>query len=313
MVRSSCRVKMPSSSNSSSSNNSGGGGGSGGGVTEHTPRLSMLRQQQKEQGSPADVGDGEEEDAEEDPVRDAAAHGDVRALAAALGGVGAGEARQAAANLTDTDGRAPLHLACRAGCGECVTALLAAGADGTAHSVKGNTPLAVAAKHSQWAAAEALLRGGVCADGLGLLHALRRDADASLASAMVRAGGLEADQAAGGRTALMAAAAAGDARSVKRLLEMGADVAARDAAGATALHHCAGKGDPKCAAVLVDYGSDLEAADQHGNTPLHAAGRCAHAKLYQVLLKAGADPGALNERGRPPKLLDEADGGCVIA
>ena len=314
VVRSSCQVRMPSGMSSGSS-----------GSAEHTPRLHAAQRATADRAA-ADVSDhaadGDEsshtDDEIADPVRDAASRGESGALVAALAdfdqlrGLGGEAARRQAVNAADEAGLAPLHLACRVGSAACVKALLEARADGGAHSAKGNSPLAVAAKHSQWESARALLEGGVRADGLALLHALRRQATTEMAELMVRSGGLGGDDASNGRSALMAAAAAGDPSSLLRLIKLGADVRLADGNGATPLHYCADKGDFRCAVLLIEHGASLEATDQHGNTPLHAAGRCAHAKLYETLLASGADPSALNDRGRPPKLLDEADGGCLV-
>ena len=212
-------------------------------------------------------------------------------------------------------------MACRAGSAACVRELLGAGADGGTLSTKGNSPLAVAAKHARWDVAAALLDAGVRADGLSLLQAVRKGAPPHLQQRLaIDAGGIHAVDApeAGGRSALMAAAAAGEQASVKRLLELGADADLRDANGASALHYCADKGSVPCARLLLEGGleggGDLAAVDAHGNTPLHAAGRRGHSSLFAALVEAGADAEAVNDRGRPPKLLSkaEADAACAV-
>ena len=144
---------------------------------------------------------------------------------------------------------------------------------------------------------------------------VRRKAGSALHQRMVDAGGLRPDPKAAGRSALMTAAAAGDASSVSSLLALKADVNQRDVSEAQALHYCADKGDTRCAALLIEADASLEATDMHGNTPLHAAGRRGKQKLWNVLVNAGADEGAVNDRGRQPKLLDEADAdaACTIS
>ena len=297
---------------SGGSSGGGGGGGGGGGKLQVEP---AQRRRAVASATP-DVGDNDDEEEEElDPLCDAATRGDATALSSALESLCDAEMRLAAVRTLDRGGLSPLHLTCRAGGAECVAVLLSARADGMLRSTKGNTPLAVAAKHSNWDAAIALLDGGVGADGLGLLHAVRRKAASRLQQRMVDAGGLKPDPKAAGRSALMAAAAAGDASSVSSLLALKADVAMQDASEAQALHYCADKGDVRSAALLIEANASLAATDMHGNTPLHAAGRRGKEKLWRVLVNAGADQGAMNERGRPPKLLDEADAdaACTVS
>ena len=263
-----------------------------------------------------DVGDSQVAAAEDEPLRVAATNGDAAGLAAALGALPDAAARSTAACSIDAAGLTPLHLACRAGSAECVAALLSAGAEGTALSTKGNTPLAVAARHGQWAAIGALLDEGIPADALATLQAVRKSAPAELQHRLaVDAGGITVvdPPKAGGRAALMAAAAAGEAGTVARLLELKADVDLRDANGASALHYCSDKGSVQCAQLLLEGGAALEATDAHGNTPLHAAGKRGHAQLWEALATAGGNIDALNARGRAPKLLDAADADAACA
>ena len=260
-----------------------------------------------------DGGGGGGHDALEDAaasLRDAAGRGDAAAVRLAL----AGPSAAALVLAAEAGGLTALHCAARGGSAACVAALLAAGADGGARTRKGNLPLAVACKHSQWGAAVVLLEAGVRADGVALLQAVRHGAAEGLPERLCAAGGLEVDEeGAEGKSALMRAAAAGEPTSIERLLELRADVSLADANGARALHYCADQGDIRCAQLLLRGGAAVDATDAHGNSALHAAGRRGHKALWAALLEANADPGALNARGRPPKLLDAADADAACA
>ncbi|KAL1512221.1 hypothetical protein AB1Y20_005484 [Prymnesium parvum] len=229
------------------------------------------------------------------PLLAAAAKGDVAALRAALDG--------ADVRMCDEGGRGATHLAARGGHAACLRALIEAGAPMDALTSKGNSAVAVAAKHRQWAAAVLLLDHGAKGDALALLHAARGAESVDARGVQLRlcaAGGMwpgDSD----GVDALMLAAAAGDGGALARLLELRADPRAVDHRGMSPLHHCAGKGDCRCATILVEARASLHASDQSGDTPLHIAGRRGHAELYGLLLDAGADRSAENARVVPGK------------
>ena len=182
---------------------------------------------------------------------------------------------------------------------------------------QGNSAVAVAAKHRQWATLDVLLEHGARGDARALLHAVRRGgaaADPSQLKAqrqLCDSGGLTR-VGPDGLSAVILAAATGDGVALKRLMELGGDVHAADAHGLTALHHCAERDDCACARELMAAGASLQAVDEHGNSPLHAAGRRGRAELFALLLGSGANSGALNARGKPPRLLDASAEGCCV-
>jgi RNA polymerase sigma factor (sigma-70 family) len=107
---------------------------------------------------------------------------------------------------------------------------------------------------------------------------------------------------AGGASALIRAAQAGDLRIVQLLVERGASV--RDTCA------CAGAESPLWnatvtgAADVVDYllaaGADANATAFAGATPLHVAVQRGHHVLVPRLLAAGADPARRDDHGRTP-------------
>ena len=103
-------------------------------------------------------------------MRAAASRGDASALIAALDALNDPTVRQKEVDSRDDADLTPLHLVCRVGCAEGVAALLRAKADVGARSKKGNTPLAVAAKHAQWPLMEELLRAGASCDGVAMVQ-----------------------------------------------------------------------------------------------------------------------------------------------
>lgn len=123
------------------------------------------------------------------------------------------------------------------------------------------------------------------------------------------AAGADVDQADyKGRTALMHAAAIGDAALVQVLMNAGANVAGADRAGWTALHFAAMEYQPQVARMLLERGAPVEAEDQEGNTPL---GRAVHfsrgrGEVIAVLRSFGGDLAHANRRGVSPAALAES-------
>jgi ankyrin repeat protein len=108
-------------------------------------------------------------------------------------------------------------------------------------------------------------------------------------------------------TALMDAAAQGDATAVRLLLEAGADVAKRSRDRSTALH-AASSG--AVAQLLLDAAgpSSLSWQDEQQRTPLHTA---RSADVVELLLAKGADARAVDRQGCIPLHVAAAEGAAV--
>ncbi len=100
-----------------------------------------------------------------------------------------------------------------------------------------------------------------------------------------------------GRTALGAAAGAGDAAAVAALLEQGSGIEARDKAGRTPLMLAVAGRKTPTAALLLDRGADLDARDDRGLTALMLAVINGFVDAMDVLLARGARVNARDNSG----------------
>jgi len=100
-----------------------------------------------------------------------------------------------------------------------------------------------------------------------------------------------------GWTALIYAAAKGDAAIVKALLDKGADVNARASTGYTPLQAAAQYGNAAAAKLLVEKGADINAKDERGMTALMLAATSGNADLVKYLISKGAEVNAVAKDG----------------
>ena len=178
----------------------------------------------------------------------------------------------------DFQGRTALHWAIREGCDAGVDILLEAGADPNkveeAEDGDGATPLNLAAWGARTAMVKSLLAHG--------------------ADPHARNGRRQ-------RTALFAAAGAGDAEIVRILLSEGLDASEQNRSGETPLHY--GAEYPEVVRILLENGADANATGGSGTTPLMWLGSRGESERVNVdeslstLLAAGADLHARNEYG----------------
>ena len=112
------------------------------------------------------------------------------------------------------------------------------------------------------------------------------------AAAAVGAGGET-----GAGTALIAAAAAGDAATVRALLKQGHKVDSAGPDGATALHWAVSADDPGTVDALLAAGASVSATNDLGVSPIYLAAGNGNAAILRRLLDARADVNAADATG----------------
>lgn len=95
---------------------------------------------------------------------------------------------------------------------------------------------------------------------------------------------------ANGRTALMAAAKAGDDDRVRTLVEQGADVNQPNNNGGTAIMYAALSGETETVSLLLGYDARVDAVAGNGWTALMIAAVKGHVEVARLLLDHGANP-----------------------
>lgn len=93
-----------------------------------------------------------------------------------------------------------------------------------------------------------------------------------------------------GKTALMAAAAAGSADLAQALIQQGADPHALNVMGSTTLVYAAWSGDTQVMALLLSHGVALDTQARNGWTAMMMAAAKHHVPALSLLCEAGADP-----------------------
>lgn len=186
-------------------------------------------------------------------------------------------------NLSDKDGRTPLHLAtgysAQPGGEEIVDWFLENGADVHARDENGMTPLHWAAKEHWYGTKiiERLLEEGADINA--------RDND--------------------DRTHLHWASMSNLPEVVEFFLDKGLDIKARTKQGQTPLHEAMCNWDSRAAVaeLLMDKGADIEVRDKFGMTPLHLAAihtQLRSSAVVKLLLNRGANIEARDEEGHAP-------------
>jgi ankyrin repeat protein len=218
----------------------------------------------------------------------------------------------AALKQSEADGTTALHWAVRADDAETVRLLLTAGADVTAATREGVTPLALAAINGSPAMTETLLKAGATPnvtlpEGETILMSAARTGQPEVLRLLLKAGAdLNARESWFGETALMWAAAENHAAAVRVLVEAGADVNARSRAldvprrrsgqsilplgSWTPLMYAARQGAHDSLAALIAAGADVNVVDPDGATALVIAIINANYDEAALLVDAGANP-----------------------
>lgn len=206
--------------------------------------------------------------------------------------------------LTDTDGQTPLHHAARSTDPGVAALLLDAGAQLEALDAEGWSPLGIACLAGNWRLAKFLIERGARPEPANgqpaLLAAASGEDDPAGVQLLLRHKAKVDARGAGGRSALLVAAAAGNAEVLGALLHAHADVGGRDHDGMVALLEVARAGHEACLVRLAAAQPDPAAADARGaNALLHAVVNPAVEPGYiRRLLELGVDPRQPDAEGR---------------
>jgi ankyrin repeat protein len=189
---------------------------------------------------------------------------------------------------TDALARSKLWWAARAGRGEEVARLVAAGEDPNAADVDGETAVHAAVRSGNAAAVVALLGRGGDPDrpalyGVTPLQLAVAGGRVDVVTLLLRAGAHPNARDLFGKTALHDAAARRSVQLSELLLAHGADPSATDDAGTSALHIAAANGQDRLAAVLVARGASLRTRNAAGVTASDLAKRAGHSDLASAL------------------------------
>jgi len=213
------------------------------------------------------------------------------------------EVGEADPNVTSTQyEEAPLHLAARRHAGAVVELLLEHGAHADQPTRDGLTPYALAARHGNTEAMDALRKHGgnmplSPADELLAACALGDE----LHARGILAGDSELLSRLGPRDLAILAehAAEGNLPAVTALCAIGFPLDARGEAGATALHHAAWRGHAAIAQLLAEGGAPLDVRDEeykatpldwacHGSLFCQSESQVDYPGVVEALLQAGA-------------------------
>ncbi|KAL0590993.1 Ankyrin repeat domain-containing protein 35 [Plecturocebus cupreus] len=211
----------------------------------------------------------------------------------------------------DSNGQSPFHLAASKGLTECLTLLLANGADVNSKNEDGSTALHLATISCQPQCVKVLLQHGANEDAVDAENRspLHWAASSGCASSVLLLCDHEAfldvpdDD---GRTPLMIASLGGHAAICSQLLQRGARVNVTDKADKSALILACEKGSAEVAELLLSHGADAGAVDSTGRDALHYALHTQDKSLWSLLQQA------LNRRRggqglvQPPDLASQA-------
>nr|XP_021483826.1 ankyrin repeat domain-containing protein 35 [Meriones unguiculatus] len=197
----------------------------------------------------------------------------------------------------DSNGQSPFHLAASNGLTECLTILLANGADINSKNEDGSTALHLATISCQPQCVKVLLQHGANEDAVDAENRspLHWAASSGCASSVLLLCDHEAfldvlDN--DGRTPLMIASLGGYAAICSQLLQRGARVNVTDKDDKSALILACEKGSSDVAELLLSHGADAGAVDSSGHNALDYALRTQDKELWRLLQQA------LNRRRR---------------
>ncbi|XP_043431994.1 ankyrin repeat domain-containing protein 35 isoform X1 [Prionailurus bengalensis] len=191
----------------------------------------------------------------------------------------------------NSSGQSSFHLAASKGLTECLTILLANGADINSKNEDGSTALHLATISCQPQCVKVLLQHGANEDAVDAENRspLHWAASSGCASSVLLLCDHEAflnvpDN--DGRTPLMIASLGGHAAICSQLLQRGAQVNVTDKDAKSALILACEKGSAEVAELLLSHGADAGAVDNEGHDALHYAVRSEDRELWRLLRQA---------------------------
>ncbi|XP_007946459.1 ankyrin repeat domain-containing protein 35 [Orycteropus afer afer] len=202
----------------------------------------------------------------------------------------------------NSNGQSPFHLAASKGLTECLTILLANGADINSKNEDGSTALHLATISCQPQCVKVLLQHGANEDAVDAENRspLHWAASSGCASSVLLLCDHEAfldvlDN--DGRTPLMIASLGGHAAICSQLLQRGARVNVTDKDDKSALILACEKGSAEVAELLLSHGADAGTVDSVGHDALHYALHTQDKALWRLLRQA------VNRRRRGGQVL----------
>ncbi|TDH01994.1 hypothetical protein EPR50_G00168360 [Perca flavescens] len=190
-------------------------------------------------------------------------HGEVEKVASLLAKKGASAVK------LDTEGKSALHVAAARGQTDCLSVILAHGADLSFTDAAGFNPLHLAAKNNHIECCKKLIQSKCPIDAV----------DSS------------------GKAALHHAAASGNIQTIQLLCELKSPINLKDADGLTPLLLSAKHANAEVCSTLLDCGAEINTSDNSGRTALMLASESNAVSVVEVLVQRGADLSAVDSQG----------------
>ncbi|XP_031133712.1 ankycorbin isoform X2 [Sander lucioperca] len=190
-------------------------------------------------------------------------HGEVDKVASLLAKKGASAVK------LDNEGKSALHVAAARGQTDCLSVILAHGADLSFTDTAGFNPLHLAAKNNHFECCKKLIQSKCPIDAV----------DSS------------------GKAALHHAAASGNIQTIQLLCELKSPINLKDADGLTPLLLSAKHTHAEVCSTLLDCGAEINTCDNSGRTALMLASESNAISVVEVLVQRGADLSAVDSQG----------------
>ncbi|XP_063334733.1 ankycorbin isoform X3 [Pelmatolapia mariae] len=190
-------------------------------------------------------------------------HGEVEKVSSLLAKKGANPVK------LDSEGKSALHVAAARGQIDCLSFILAHGADLSVTDAAGFSPLHLAAKNNHTECCRKLIQSKCPIDAV----------DGS------------------GKTALHHAAASGNIQIVQLLCELKSPINLKDTDGLTSLLLAAKHSHAEVCSILLDFGSEINTSDNSGRMALMLATESNAVSVVEVLVQRGADLSAVDAEG----------------